>query len=110
MFTKSAQSALGTRRYLDENQQRQIIQDYLDLVKEHTDLKSIITRIYADPTIKNPEQAAREYLQRQRAVQKEMDHVGLLAEAVLQQQISTVLKDNWMTFLGQPIPPRNNFV
>lgn len=105
LFTKSAQAALGTHRYLDEKQQAKIMQDYLAYVQEHSQLKSTITQIYADPNISNPEQMAQEYLVRQRQVQEEMAHVGLLAEAVLQQQITSVLKNNQLTFWGQPIPP-----
>ncbi|MAT43598.1 MAG: hypothetical protein CL609_14770 [Anaerolineaceae bacterium] len=105
LFTKLAQSALGTHRYLDFNQQAQIIQDQLDMVIEHRQLKETINQIYADPSIKDPERAAHELLIRQRRLQNELTKVGLLSEAVLQQQISQVLKQNQLTFLGQPIPP-----
>jgi hypothetical protein len=105
LFTKFAQASLGTHRYMDSNQQAQIIQDQLGMVIEHRQLKETINQIYADPSIKDPELAAQDLLNRQRLLQKELANGGLLAEAVLQQQISQVLKQNQLSFLGQPIPP-----
>lgn len=104
-FTKFSQSALGSHRYIGPSQQAQIVQDQLDLVTEHRQLKDAINQIYADPVVNDPEIKAKQLLTRQRQVQKEMDHIGLLAEAVLQQQISQVLQKHELSLLGQPIPP-----
>ncbi len=105
LLTKFAQASLGTNRYMESRQQAKIMQDQLDLVIEHRQLKESINQIYSDPAVENPELTAKELLNRQRQVQTEMAHIGLLSEAVLQQQVSQVLKQNELSFLGQPIPP-----
>lgn len=105
LWRKAAQAALGTGRYATVDQQQTLIQFYRDLVQENRRLDAMINQIYADPDVIDPESRAADYLARQRTVQKELKHVGLLAESVLQQQVSSVLADFQLTTMGQPIPP-----
>ncbi len=105
LISKAAQAALGTHRYMENNQQAQIMQDQLNLVVEHRQLRESINQIYAESSGADPDSAARALLDRQHTLQKEIEHVGFFAEAVLQQQVTQALKKNQLVWLGQPIPP-----
>jgi hypothetical protein len=105
LWRKAAQAALGSERFLTSDQQQVVIQHYIDLVNENRDLKSKINQIYADPNIRQPQEAAAQYLQRQHQVLQEMNHVGFLAESVLQLQLADILAASGLTAAGQPLPP-----
>ena len=77
---------------------------YSELVRELDSVSAEIRQIYADPGTKDPEIAAGTLLEKQKDLQAERTRLGPVAEAVLQQQVSTVVGDLGLTFLGQPLP------
>ncbi len=102
---KLAQSALGGARYMNDAQQKNVINHYLQLVEENNQLRSLISSIYADPKETSPQITAEPYLSRQHALKVEMEHIGLLAESVMQQQVADILSENSLGALGQVVPP-----
>lgn len=102
---KLSQAALGGARYLNDNQQKAVMIRYLQMVDENNQLRSAVSAIYADPMEASPQITAAPFLQRQRSLKVEMDHIGLLAESVMQQQVAGVLAENSLSTLGQVIPP-----
>ena len=62
IWRKAAQITLGSQRYMTENQQKQVVEDYFNLISQQRELKDTINNIYADPTIINPESFAAPYL------------------------------------------------
>lgn len=104
---KLSQAALGSSRYLKSEQQDQIVKSYLALVDENRALTTTINQIFSDPDLSesSARTVAEPYLQRQRAVREEMQHIGLFSESLLQQQLSTVLYESGLTVIGQPVPP-----
>ena len=105
VFMKLSQSALSTGRYLDNSQQNDILEDFLIHVDEQRSLKSQIIEIYVDPNHSNPDIIAQPLLMKQRALQNQMEHLSLIAESILQQQVSFVLSESELNPFGQPIPP-----
>jgi hypothetical protein len=78
---KAAEFSTGIPRYLSTKQQHDAVVRYSELVRELDSVSAEIRQIYADPGSKEPE-----------------------IEAVLQQQLSAVVGDLGLTFLGQPLP------
>ncbi len=105
IWQKAAQSALGSERYMTPEQQKMVVQRTLVLAEEQRQIKNQINQIYADPAAVNPLQSATDLLNRQRSNSEEVEHLGLFAESVLQQQLTEVLDSTNLTAIGQPIPP-----
>lgn len=102
---KMGQAALGVVNYLPDDQRRQIVLDYLELVSNIWQNEVELYRIYADPEIEDP-QAASETLRRELEEQRSLRKtVAPFAEAILQQQVSQVVSEMGLTVGGQPIPP-----
>lgn len=102
---KLGQSVLNLPYYLSDQQQQQIVLDYLDLVKRIQQAEDRLKTIYADPNIPNP-QIASSLTRRQLAeISAQRNQIAPLAEAILQYQISRVLADLGLSYGGQPLPP-----
>ncbi len=102
---KLSEAALGTNRYLGDDDRREFVLEYLDLVRIIQRQEAELEQIYADPKIGNP----RAY---SAALRKELDELnarreqtGPLAESILQSQISTIVSELGLTLGGQPLPP-----
>jgi hypothetical protein len=102
---KSLQVGSGAVDYLPEETQKQIVLDYLDLVREIYRVEGLLEDIYADPNIENPEEMSIETRQTLAALYDQRDQLAPLAEAVLQNQITAVAADLGLTLGGQSIPP-----
>ena len=102
---KIAGWGLSLERFLTPDAQSQLVLDYLDQVRRVNSLNAEITSIYTDPSIISPDlysQPLREVLQ------EELDTLASLAplaEAVLQNQLMSILHNSGLSFLGQVIPP-----
>ncbi|NTW45085.1 MAG: hypothetical protein HGB14_11825, partial [Anaerolineaceae bacterium] len=102
---KLSQTALGGGRYLDQAQQNEIMNDFLTLIEDQRNTRNQIIDIYADPNQQQSEISALPLLTRQKAIQKELQHISLFAESILQQQVSSVINESGLIELGQPLPP-----
>lgn len=105
IWRKAAQISLGSQRYMSEEQQKQVVQEYFSLINQQRELKDTINNIYADPTILNPESVTAPHLAEQKYVQEQLRHVGYLFEAIIQSQVSYVNSNSKLGFLQQPLPP-----
>jgi len=102
---KWEQASLTAWRYMDENQQRQTVLGYLDLVSLFERLEDEIADIYANPDIVDKNLASADLLAEQRQLEVEIQQQGPLVESVLQHQISIVLAEMGLSLWGQPFPP-----
>lgn len=102
---KAGQLALGSENYLEAEQRRQVVIDYLDLVWEIRVVEAQVNDIYADPNITDPQAASSELREQLDTLRGQRDQIALLAEAILQDQVSAVVGDMGLTLGGQPIPP-----
>jgi hypothetical protein len=106
IYQKMAQAALGTDRYMDRGQQLKILNRYLEIIDQQSAVKDQLTQIYAAPDqTDNLSDSAQPLLLKQKALQTEMQHISLLAESIVQEQITAVLADTSLELLGQPLPP-----
>jgi len=101
---KAEQLSTNVAQYLDPIQQRKVIYDYIALVGKINTVSDKITKIYSDPTIKDPLQTAAADLVEQKSLEAQMSQLGPLAESVLQLQISYVVSRMGLATAGQPLP------
>lgn len=102
---KLAFGLLGPQRWLDEEQRATFVFDYLDQVRAARRLADEISRAYSDPEIADPAAATREQQAALADLRAQMQRSGLVAEAILGEQVSAVLRDGGFGALAQILPP-----
>jgi hypothetical protein len=101
---KLRQFAAGTTRYLEPARQHDLVREYAQTIRELDDTSAEIRRIFADPAVREAELEASQLLVKQADLKQQRDRLAPLAEGILQQQISEVVKGQKLSFLGQPVP------
>ncbi|MBT4002536.1 MAG: hypothetical protein HOF10_04380 [Chloroflexi bacterium] len=102
---KFTQFSLGTSNYIDEKDQKALVLDYIDLVREIQTTESQLGDIYTDPHIEDQESAATPLSQKLDQLYEERLLLGPLAESILQNMMTLILDELEFTFVGQTIPP-----
>ena len=102
---KSAYATLSAPHYLTETQQRELVYEYLDLVKWIDQTNREIETIYVDPRIAKPAITAAGPEARLETLKGMEDNLQPLAESILQYQVSTIIAKVGLGVGGQPIPP-----
>ncbi len=105
LLGKIGQELTTPQDYLDDATRKQTVLDYLDLVKRIHQVEGEIARLYTDPTVTDPEAASagqRATLERLRAEQARIQGT---AEAILEEQVASVLQDEGFAILGRVLPP-----
>lgn len=105
ILLKAQQAALGTAAQLDEEQQRQIVFDYLALIGEIGTKEAELEIIYTDPAIADPQAASQTLRTELDALYAQRANLGPLAESVLQNLVAAIFNEEGFTPGGQPIPP-----
>ncbi|HEY5574345.1 MAG TPA: hypothetical protein VIK64_15090, partial [Anaerolineales bacterium] len=101
---KINQSALGTSQYLPADTRRQVVLDYLDLVRQIRQTEGELNAIFSNPEIEDPEAAAAPVLEALERLNDQRNTLGPLAESVIQSQISATVAELELTVGGQPVP------
>jgi hypothetical protein len=105
-FTIKGEALLSNgHAYLSEAERKRVVLDYLEFVRESGRLDREINELYVNPNIADPEAESRELqgeLSRNRAA---LLNVQPLAEAIIQDQVATVLATEGFAFLRQTWPP-----
>ena len=102
---KIRQIGLGAADYLDDETQQKTVLDFVHLITEIQQKEALIQDYYTNPDVVNPEAETaliREDLNR---LYQERNQLAPFAEAVLQNQISTVIAEEGLSLGGQPFPP-----
>lgn len=105
LLGKLGQALTTPQNYLDEALRKQVVLDYLELVARIHQVEAEIARIYANPDVSDPlaaSAAQRALLDQLRAQQAKIQGT---AEAILEEQIASVLEDEGFGILGQVLPP-----
>lgn len=105
LFNKAKAAAAGSQHYLDEAERKALVLDYLARVGEVRRLQSEIERVYADPEIADPERAAAALHAALLAARAAASELQPTAEAIIQEQVASVLAEEGFGFLGQIVPP-----
>ncbi|MCJ7739620.1 MAG: hypothetical protein MUQ10_20305, partial [Anaerolineae bacterium] len=92
------------QRYMNEETRHEFFVNYLQLVAQVQRLDQEISRTYADPDIEDPGAVTAE-LRAQLAELREMENDRqLIAEAILEEQVSSVLIDEGFSAIGEVLP------
>ena len=105
LAVKQKQAALSLPRYIEEDQQKKLIENCLNLIADIRSVNTEIEKTYADPELKNTEDNLAPLKQRLGELTEQQAHFEPVCESVLQQQLSSVLSTMGFTLGGQPIPP-----
>jgi hypothetical protein len=105
MGIKLGQAALGTEQYLEGNEQRELITEYLDLIRRIQEVEGQLNDIYADPNVSDADEASQDLRQELDDLINRRRLIEPLAESVVQKQISSVIIDLNLDYGGQPVPP-----
>jgi hypothetical protein len=90
---------------MDEEARHDFFLDYLELVAEIQQLDREIALIYTDPSIVDADEASAKLRVRLAELRVEQRYQQPLAEAILQEQVASVLVDEGFGRLGQEFPP-----
>jgi len=102
---KFVQASLDTEDYLDAPAQKQVVLDYIELVRQIQNVETQLSDIYADPAISNPDRAAAPIRRQLDNLYSSRDQLGPLAESVLQNMLAAVTTELGFNPGGQPLPP-----
>jgi hypothetical protein len=91
--------------YLSEEQQKQIVLDYLALIGEVRRQEAQINAIYADPSIADAKTAAGDIQAEVASKRLQIVEWQPIAESVLQEQVATILAEEGFDLLNQTWPP-----
>jgi hypothetical protein len=104
-ITKIGQSGMNSWRMLSDVQQHQLVMHYIDLTKQLEVLQNKIQQVYADPSVIDPDAAARDDLAQQKALQASIVSLTPLVESILQGQVTEILVQEGIARLGSAVPP-----
>jgi hypothetical protein len=105
ILLKLQSSAIGLPNYSDYGSRKQVVMQYLYLTERILQGEDQLNRLYADPAITDKEAASTHLRAEMDTLYQRQKKLAPLAEATLQEQVSTVLADQNLTSIGQPVPP-----
>ncbi|MBN1975973.1 MAG: hypothetical protein JW918_01120 [Anaerolineae bacterium] len=105
LFGKLVHSLVAPQRYMDEEARHDFVADYMDLVGEIQELEWTTSLVYIDPNVADPDAASAEMRARLAGLRADQRARQPLAEAILEEQVATVLVDEGFGLLGQELPP-----
>jgi hypothetical protein len=105
LWEKSGQATLSIESGINSFKSRAIILDFLDLIQQIHDLDQQILQVYSNPEITNPAEDAKALITQKERAEAAFTQQRLLAESILQSQISAVLTKNGLIFIQSPFPP-----
>lgn len=104
-FNKVKEAVLGTERYLSEDEQGQVVRDYIDLVRQIQSGEGQLAVLHADPDqekVAGDIAALNEQLE---MLYEQSRQFAPLAESILQDQVQSILDEFGLTSGGQLLPP-----
>jgi hypothetical protein len=104
-WLKLGQSALGAERYLDEEEQSEIVREFIALVAEIQRTEGELSILYANPDVQAVETQIDATIERLDAMLARRAESAPLAEGIMQSQVGAVATDIGLTTGGQTIPP-----
>ena len=105
LAVKASGAASGAGVFLEPEAGSELVLSYLTLVGEAQRLQGEIDLIYADPDIADPASTSRRLARSLAETRGNLVRMQPLAEAVIQEQVATVLAEEGFSVLGQLFPP-----
>lgn len=105
VLNKAFQSVFGVQGYLDETARADYVRSYMADLGNLLRLEREITDIYTDPEVSDPDAASADLRAERDTLRTDLTSRQNMAESIIEEQVSTVLVDEGLAFLGQVLPP-----
>lgn len=105
VWQKISAISLGPIRHLSHIQQRKIIKDYFQALANSQNLKNSLETLFADPDYSSKKNESLVLERKFQDQEKQLKKLSILAEAVIQDQVSQTLDAMGLIELKQPLPP-----
>ena len=102
---KAGQFSVPVQDYLTDAQRSQFVLDFIHALDQWGTLDRQIRRVYADASVQDPQAQTQEQRAQRDALRAEIERRRPTAEAIIQQQISSVLTDEGFGKGGEIFPP-----
>jgi hypothetical protein len=102
---KAGQITAPIQDYLPDEQRSQFVLEFTHLMNDWRGLEWQVQLVYADASVKDPEAKTKELRTKRDAIRAEIELRRPTAEAIIQQQISSVLVDEGLGSGGEIFPP-----
>jgi hypothetical protein len=102
---KAGQIAVPVQDYLTSEQRSQFVLAFTKKMSEWSDFEWQVRKVYADSSVKDPEATTQDLRAKRDALRAEIEQLRPTAEAIIQQQISSVLVDEGFAIGGENFPP-----
>ncbi len=102
---KAGQIAAPVEDYLTAEQRGQLVLNFAQKMNDWSDLEWQVRKVYADVSIENPATVTQDLRTKRDALRVEIDRLRPTVEAIIQQQISSVLVDEGLATGGEVFPP-----
>lgn len=104
IWKKALELSFGITHQMTIDQQHYIIQDYISLLTQTKEMEQNLTRLYSEPGTKNSDLISA--LEKDLAqIQKQLKHQSMLAEPVIQNQVSFAISNLGISNIATPFPP-----
>jgi hypothetical protein len=104
-WQKTIEQSVHIEDYIPSPKPSEIVREYIKTESRIAQLESEIANIFADPNLTGKNSLLQQKQSQLDQMRKQKSILAPIAESTLQAQISEVLAENNLTFLGQPIPP-----
>jgi hypothetical protein len=97
-------TSIGMPAYLNNEQRKQAVYDYLQATRDIEKTEADLERLYSDPSIIDMDKATEPLRLELNHLTQQQQRLAPFAESVIQDQVSTVVAEQGLTTGGQPIP------
>jgi hypothetical protein len=104
LVVKLKAASIDGAHILNRETQKQVVSEYLRITQDILTKEDALQKIYSDPDIMDKEASSLELRALLQEQYKRQTDIAPFAEAILQQQVSEILKEIGLTTLGQPVP------
>ena len=104
-LVKFQQASLNLPSYIDQDMQKIVVLDTINTIHQYHQLEAQINQIYTDPEIPNPDNISTPYFDQLEETSKKLDLLLPIAETIIQNQLSSILAEEGLGYLGQTFPP-----
>ena len=102
---KLGQSALGAERYINPDDQSQLVRNYMSLVRNIQDGERQLSDLYANPDQVSVQGQIQDLDSHLQDLYKNRSQLAPLAESILQDQVTWMFAEYGFTQAGQTVPP-----
>jgi hypothetical protein len=102
---KVGQISVPIQDYLTDEQRSQFVLDFMQTMNAWLKLEWQVRQVYADASVKDPEAQTKEVRAKRDALRADIEQRRPTAEAIIQQQLSSILTEEGLSVGGEIFPP-----